>query len=238
MATRVSIRKYTTKFVGRIRRYADKRHHLQIRTRTTTSKGMIFEQRAGRSIPRRRTFTYVVWSVLTLGGLSNCQSEGGAGIEQRKATGFDARGMTLENTSFDLREDYAGEVVFLNVWASWCGPCKREMPSLRRIQHEYAPQGLKMLGINVDAPANRLRAQKTAQNLRLDFPNLHDPNSQIAAQFDASALPTSALLDHHGAMVWHHVGMLHHSDEKLHEAIRSALAAKQSETSQAQRTPR
>ena len=94
-----------------------------------------------------------------------------------------------------LREQ-RGQVVMLNFWATWCGPCRREMPELNRIYGKYRPAGFLLMGVNVDEdPAN---ARGVAGKLGVQFPVLFDTHQLVSRLYDLSTMPSSVLIDRDG----------------------------------------
>lgn len=154
--------------------------------------------------------------------LAGCNREHGAAP---KAGGpLVARGMTLSGESLDLGEDYAGKAVLVNVWASWCGPCKMEMPELKRIHARFGPRGLAIVGVNVDSPGQERGARAVKKRFALPFPSIKDPSSVIAGRVGASALPTSVLLNRQHKVVWRHQGLLRAEHPKLNRVLEEVLA--------------
>ena len=88
-----------------------------------------------------------------------------------------------------------GKVVLLNFWATWCGPCRREMPHLENLHRRFSPDGLIVLGIN-DEP--RAQAREFLSKRGMTFPNLHTPDGQVFRQYGITALPTSLIIDRNG----------------------------------------
>ena len=99
--------------------------------------------------------------------------------------------------------DYRGKVVFLNVWASFCEPCRREMPSMEKLVRQYQERGMVMVAISVDPEA------QDAQNFMAQFlPGqrsamtiLHDPTSATAQQYGTELLPETYIIDRNGQIV-------------------------------------
>lgn len=133
-----------------------------------------------------------------------------------------ARGMTIAGHSLDLGEDYAGKPVLLNVWASWCGPCKMEFPALIKLRRD---RGLSIVGVNVDAAGQTSRALRVKQRFALPFPSFKDPNSVLANRLGATALPTSVLLNAKHQVVWSHQGLLKASDPGLNRKLDKLMAS-------------
>jgi cytochrome c biogenesis protein CcmG, thiol:disulfide interchange protein DsbE len=72
-------------------------------------------------------------------------------------------------------DEYKGEVVLLNIWATWCAPCRVEMPSIEALQRTYGPRGLRIIAVSVDAPGTDSTIRSFAQHYGLTFEILHDP---------------------------------------------------------------
>lgn len=93
--------------------------------------------------------------------------------------------------------DFKGRVVFLNFWATWCLPCKEEMPSLERLYRRYKERGLMVLAISVDTGGSAPVAA-FVKELRLTFPIGLDPKLEVAGRYKIWALPSSFLIDRQG----------------------------------------
>jgi thiol-disulfide isomerase/thioredoxin len=89
-----------------------------------------------------------------------------------------------------------GQVVMINFWASWCGPCRQEMPLLQQIQAKYEPLGFTLLGINVEPDS--AEAEKWLKNVPVTFPILFDRENSVSARFGVEAMPSSVLIDREG----------------------------------------
>ncbi|MBI4409843.1 MAG: TlpA family protein disulfide reductase [Gemmatimonadetes bacterium] len=106
-------------------------------------------------------------------------------------------------------EDLRGRVVLLNVWATWCAPCRWEMPALERLSAELAPQGLAVLAVSVDAPLGGVDAlgnpggdvRAFVAELGLTFTVLLDPRAQIQRRYGVTGLPTTFLIGRDGRVV-------------------------------------
>lgn len=107
------------------------------------------------------------------------------------------------NSNLRLSEQ-RGQVVLLNFWASWCGPCRQEMPLLDKIQQKYAKLGFTVLGVNVDK--DRAKADKILKDIPVSFPILYDNEGLVSKLFDVNAMPTTVLIDRDGNMRYLHMG--------------------------------
>ena len=96
--------------------------------------------------------------------------------------------------------DYKGQVVLLNVWATWCPPCREEMPSIEKLQHEFGPQGLKIVAVSVDEPGAADKVREFAKELGLTFEILHDPSRAIDAQYQITGWPETFVIGREGTI--------------------------------------
>src|SRR2546426_9103713 len=96
--------------------------------------------------------------------------------------------------------DLRGEVVFLNFWATWCPPCKQEMPSMERLYRRYKDRGFTVLAVSIDT-ADATTVAHFVKHLSLTFPIGLDPKMGIANRYTVRGLPSSFLLDRNGTMV-------------------------------------
>lgn len=100
-----------------------------------------------------------------------------------------------------LRYEASEGLVLVNVWATWCEPCRREMPSLEAAHRALAPKGIRVVGINIDRDA--LLAREHVRKLGLTFPNLSDPAQIIAREaLGVARLPTTLAIGRDGRVRW------------------------------------
>ncbi|GAB4397655.1 MAG: TlpA disulfide reductase family protein [Anaerolineales bacterium] len=97
---------------------------------------------------------------------------------------------TLQGDSLTL-SDLRGQAVLLNVWASWCPPCRAEMPAMQQVYAEYAERGFTVLAINLTAQDSRSAAAAFVAENGLTFPILLDESGSVANAYRAASLPTS-----------------------------------------------
>lgn len=128
----------------------------------------------------------------------------------------------LDGKPFDLAAEH-GNVVFLNVWATWCGPCRSEMPFLQSMQDQYAARGLKVIGVSLDeGGVAGVKSFLTEKGIH--YPSAIDPDGRIANLLETTVLPTSVLIDRTGHVSWKGAGMLTGPDASLTKALEQALA--------------
>lgn len=100
--------------------------------------------------------------------------------------------------------DLRGQVVMLNFWASWCGPCRQEMPLLDELAKRYGRAGFTLLGVNVEQDIGD--AEKFLADTPVSFPILWDPQSQVSKLYDVDAMPSSIMIDRDGKVRYLHRG--------------------------------
>lgn len=108
-----------------------------------------------------------------------------------------------------------GKVVMLNFWASWCGPCRQEMPYLEDIYKKYAPAGFVLLGINVDEDS--ADAKEFLADVPVSFPVLLDSKNTLPELYEVEAMPSTFFVDKDGNLVYLHKGYKP-GEEKEYEA--------------------
>ncbi|MEP6991895.1 MAG: TlpA disulfide reductase family protein [bacterium] len=96
--------------------------------------------------------------------------------------------------------DYKGQVVLLNVWATWCGPCREEMPSLERLHREFAPLGLKIVAVSIDEPGTDSTIVAFAKELGLTFEILHDAAKVTVQHYQVTGYPESFVIGREGTI--------------------------------------
>ena len=119
--------------------------------------------------------------------------------------------------------DLLGEVVLLNVWATWCAPCRIEMPDLQRLHDELGPEGLRVVGVSIDGPRSEAMIERFLDELEIDFQILRDPEDRISGLLSAHAVPLTILIDREGRMQWRHLGPVRSDDPELRAALAATL---------------
>jgi len=100
--------------------------------------------------------------------------------------------------------DYRGQIVLINFWASWCGPCRQEMPLLQDLYRRYKKLGFVILGVNVDSDSTK--ARNYLRDIQVTFPILYDNSNAVSKQFSVNAMPTTVIVDRNGNMRFMHQG--------------------------------
>ncbi len=120
--------------------------------------------------------------------------------------------------------DYRGRVVIVNFWASWCVPCRRELPSMNRAWELLQPEGVVMLGINLDEEPQAVRA--FLHDFPIDFPVLLDRGGRMSRQWQVRGLPTTFVLNAQGEVVYKAIGEREWDDEQLLQQVRALLTTR------------
>jgi thiol-disulfide isomerase/thioredoxin len=115
------------------------------------------------------------------------------GADSRPAPDFTLKSSTGTNVRLS---EQRGQVVMLNFWASWCGPCRQEMPLLDGISKKYSKMGFVLYGINVEQ--DNTDAKKMLKDLGTKFTILFDPESKLSSLYSVDAMPTSIMIDKKG----------------------------------------
>lgn len=117
--------------------------------------------------------------------------------------------------------EYRGEVVMINFWATWCGPCRQEMPHLEDLYNRYQRVGFNLLGVNIDDDSRR--AMQMVQELGVTFPVLFDEKKEVSKLYSVEAMPVTLLLDRSGTVRHIHLGYQPGFEEKYLTEIRALL---------------
>lgn len=118
-----------------------------------------------------------------------------------KAPNFTLKSRSGKNIKLS---ELRGDVVMLNFWASWCGPCRKEMPLLEKIHKKYKRLGFTLLGVNVEEDSNA--AKNYLKDVKVTFPVLFDNTNKTSKLYDVSAMPTTILIDRNGNKRFIHKG--------------------------------
>jgi thiol-disulfide isomerase/thioredoxin len=111
------------------------------------------------------------------------------------------KGKTLENERVKSR-DYLGKVLVINFWATWCGPCKQELPFLEQYYQQLKDQGLVVIAVATDGPETASKIPAVARTLRLSMPVIHDQDGSIVAALNPRGNnPFTVYVDHKGRVV-------------------------------------
>ena len=116
--------------------------------------------------------------------------------------GFPAPNFTFPNLNGQQvsLSDHRGKVVLVNIWATWCAPCRQEMPSMQKLYERFKGENLKILAVSIDS-TGREAVAPFVQRLNLTFPVLLDPKGDIGPLYGATGVPESIIIDKEGTVV-------------------------------------
>jgi thiol-disulfide isomerase/thioredoxin len=117
--------------------------------------------------------------------------------------------------------EHLGEVVIINFWATWCGPCRQEMPLLDELYGKYQRAGLVLLSVNIDEAAEP--AIEMAQKLNVSYPVLFDTRKEVSRAYDVSAMPVTVLVDRAGVVRYVSEGYKPGYEKRYTEKLRELL---------------
>ena len=117
--------------------------------------------------------------------------------------------------------EFRGQVVLINFWASWCGPCRQEMPHLDAIHKKYEPLGFTVFGVNVEQ--DREMADKILRDIPVTFPILFDDENTVSKLYDVDAMPVTVLVDRNGEVRFMHKGYKPGYEEEYEKQVRALV---------------
>lgn len=153
-------------------------------------------------------------------------SEGTAEAKSVQGPGVAAAalaGTTVAGEPFSLAEQ-RGTVVLVNVWATWCAPCRQELPELVRLHHRHRDRGFTVVGVSVDTRRAFGPLRAMIEQFAIDYPVVFDPEQAAIAPWEIRGYPTSFLVDREGVVRWRRDGLVEPDDAELGAAIEAALA--------------
>jgi thiol-disulfide isomerase/thioredoxin len=113
---------------------------------------------------------------------------------------------------------HKGQIVVLNFWATWCTPCRKEIPVLVRLQTEYGPRGVQVVGASIDEPEDRELAERFVRDRRVNYPVWYGHTMEDMKPYGlATSIPATAIFDRDGTRMFRIIGEVHE------EALRSRL---------------
>ena len=177
-----------------------------------------------RSPPLPRLWRLPAWmAALSLVGLLWPSPPGVAG-ELEPVTGSPAApALALPDLGDRVHrlDDYSGQVVLVNFWATWCPPCVAEIPSLQRLYRSLSGQPFALLAVSMGE--NKQQVQEFSEKAGVDFPLLPDPASDVSQRWEIDFLPTSHLVDAQGRLRYTAYGEVDWDDEEVRATLRTLL---------------
>jgi len=162
----------------------------------------------------RTWLSIILLCSVSLAAVGPANAAAGAG----PAPNFTLKSLTGKNMKLS---EMAGNVVLINFWASWCGPCREEMPLLNALHKKYEPLGFTVLGVNVEEQVDNARG--FLNDFPVDFPVLLDSNNQVSKMYNVIAMPTTVVVDRDGNMRFLHKGYKPGDEQKYRKMVKKLV---------------
>jgi thiol-disulfide isomerase/thioredoxin len=117
-----------------------------------------------------------------------------------------------------------GKVVLLNVWATWCAPCREEIPYLQKLFEAKRGDGLEIVGVSIDARGSDESVTSFVKEFGMTYPIWRDPDERVQSLYMALGVPASYLIDRAGVLRWRHLGTVKATDTTFTGVLERALA--------------
>ncbi len=160
----------------------------------------------------RKGLLGVLLSAIAAGSLAS------SGLVGQPAPDFALRSATGEVLRLS---EYRGDVVMINFWATWCGPCRQEMPLLDELYSRYQRVGFRLFGVNIDVDSRR--AMSMVDDLGISFPVLFDTRKEVSKLYRVEAMPVTILIDREGDVRHVHHGYKPGYEQLYLDEIRTLL---------------
>jgi peroxiredoxin len=160
----------------------------------------------------RNLLAGLVFSVFAASSLAS------SGLTGQPAPDFALKSSSGENLRLS---EYRGDVVMINFWATWCGPCRQEMPLLDELYSRYQRVGFNLLGVNIDDDSSR--AMDMINELGVSFPVLFDSSKQVSRLYQVDAMPVTVIVDREGNVRHVHQGYKPGYEQKYLDQVRALL---------------
>ena len=134
------------------------------------------------------------------------------------------RAVSVDGDSVSLAAQ-RGKVVLFNVWATWCHPCRDEIPELLVLYEKYKPRGLELVGVSIDATGSDEAIRSFMKDFRMTYPVWRDPDERVSTEFLVVGVPATFLIDRNGTLRWRKTGPIQPGDSSLTAAIEQALGS-------------
>lgn len=162
-----------------------------------------------------RLFSGVVFAILGLTAFSQMANASSPPPSAEPAIDFTLPSRDGNNQRL---AEQRGNIVLVNFWASWCGPCREELPEMEKLQQKYEDLGFTVLAINVDDKPEQ--ADILLNDIEVTFPVLFDSDGKVSEEYDISAMPTTVIVDRNGMARLTHKGYKSGDERRYEKAIK------------------
>jgi peroxiredoxin len=166
-------------------------------------------------LPHYATIIRAVGLLLLCLGLTG---NAAAKAAQHPAPDFTLKSRTGDNLKLS---EMRGKVILINFWASWCGPCRQEMPVLDKLYRHYRPLDFTVLGVNVEQ--NSDKAKSLLKEVPISFPILFDNENKVSKLYDVKGMPSTVLVDRDGNIRYVHIGYKPGTEAEYQTQIRALI---------------
>ena len=173
----------------------------------------------------KKRYFFIAGILIVLAGfvafsMSTRPIEGGKKMIEKSQPAIDFNLKNLEGDDITL-SSFQGKVVFLNFWATWCPPCRGEMPSIQKLHEKMQDRDFIILAVSIGEKENAVKNFIEKNNYT--FPVLLDPDNQAAQDYDISGIPTTLLVDKEGKVVFRETGSRNWASTEIIEQIEELL---------------
>lgn len=168
-------------------------------------------------------------ALLLLSAVAGCSADSRRGTVQIGAAAPQYATVALGGDSVSLA-GLRGKVVVLNVWATWCHPCRDEIPQLEALHQRFAKDGLALVGVSVDNGGMDEGIRQFMRDFKMTYAVWLDPDERVNAQFLTIGVPETFVIDRAGVIRWHKIGAIQPGDTTLTNVVARALGGGASPT--------
>lgn len=130
---------------------------------------------------------------------------------------------SINNEELQLKTLYSNGPLIVNFWATWCQPCRAEIPHLNKLLQKYSERGLSIIGINQDSQKSVSKVKSFVSAQKIEYPIVLDTNNEIFNRLNGQVLPYSLLINKEGKVVFKHTGYNAGDERKLEDEILKLL---------------
>jgi thiol-disulfide isomerase/thioredoxin len=178
-------------------------------------------------VTRARNGSSAACTLIVALALSGCGARGESAVASDGKVDIGRRvptyaTLSLDGDSVSLSKE-RGKVVLLNIWATWCHPCRTEIPELRALHAQYGGKGLDVVGVSIDAEGTDESIRGFMRDYEITYPIWRDADERVSSLFKPMGVPATYLIDKLGVLRWQKTGPIAPNDTALTAAIERAL---------------